>query len=93
MAARASAKRKRASAPVSPSDSPAAARARSAAEQPTDVEVEPPAEGWGTLMQRQREAGNFLDVTLVVAGARKIEAHKNVLAGLSPVLESLCYRY
>eukprot|EP01045_Picozoa_sp_COSAG04_P023040 COSAG04_NODE_2683_length_3741_cov_2.132345_2_plen_600_part_00 len=86
MAARAAAKRKRASAPVSPSDSPAASRARSADEK-MEVEVE---WAWeGTLMKRQREAGNFLDVTLVVAGARKIEAHKCVLAGLSPVLESL----
>ena len=93
-----SAKRKRGSAPVSPpSDGRAARRARgsgggasaaAAAEQeepPTLVDVEG---SWATFMQRQREAGQFLDVTLI-AGGRRIEAHKNVIVGLSPYLEGL----
>ena len=39
-------------------------------------------------MRRQREAGQFIDVTLIVGG-RKIPAHKIVLVGLSPYVEGL----
>ena len=39
-------------------------------------------------MRRQREAGQFIDVTLIVGG-RKIPAHKTVLVGLSPYIEGL----
>ena len=98
MATRASAKRKRGSAPVSPpSDGRAARRARgsgggasaaAAAEQeepPTLIDVEG---SWAEFMRTHREAGKFIDVTLV-AGGRRIEAHKNVITSLSPYLDGL----
>ena len=37
-------------------------------------------------MRHQREAGQFIDVTLIVGG-RKIPAHKIVLVGLSHRVE------
>ena len=43
---------------------------------------------WADFMQSAREEGHFLDVTLLVGG-RKIQAHKNVLIGLSPYLKAL----
>ena len=98
MATRAAAKRKRGSAPVSPpSDGRAARRARgsgggasaaAAAEQeepPTLVDV---GGDWASFMQAAREQGHFLDVTLV-AGERRVEAHKAVLIGASPYLKGL----
>ena len=98
MATRAAAKRKRGSAPVSPpSDGRAARRARgsgggasaaAAAEQeepPTLVDVEGK---WVEPMKAPREAGQFIDITLL-AGGRRIEAHRNVLVGLSPYLYGL----
>jgi hypothetical protein len=39
-------------------------------------------------MRRQREAGQFIDVTLIVGG-RKIPAHKAVLVSFSPYLHGL----
>ena len=99
-ATRGSAKRKRGSAPVSPpSDGWAARRARgsdggaSAAaaagaqheEPPTLVDVEGQ---WAQIMQAPREAGKFIDITLL-AGGRRIEAHRNVLVGISPYLDGL----
>ena len=101
MATRASAKRKRGSAPVSPpSDGRAARRARgggggasaaAAAEQeepPTLVDVESGECGWATALRAPREAGQFIDIALL-AGGRRIEAHKAVLVGLSPYLLGL----
>eukprot|EP01047_Picozoa_sp_COSAG01_P068495 COSAG01_NODE_9914_length_2301_cov_5.022696_1_plen_204_part_10 len=102
MATRASAKRKRGSAPVlPPSDGRLARRARggsgggasaaAAAEQgeepPTLVEVESDVP-WAIAMKTAREAGEFLDVTLVADG-REIEAHKLVITSLSPYLHGL----
>eukprot|EP01046_Picozoa_sp_COSAG06_P061710 COSAG06_NODE_13645_length_1235_cov_4.342430_1_plen_249_part_10 len=56
---------------------------------PTLVPVAPPATcGWCTALQSGRDAGEFIDIKLVV-GDRKIAAHKNVLAGLSPYLRGL----
>ena len=98
MAARASAKRKRGSAPVSPpSDGRAARRARGsgggASAAAAAEQEEPPtlvdAEGkWAEFMVEQREAGEFIDITLI-AGGRRIEAHKNVITSLSPYLHGL----
>jgi hypothetical protein len=39
-------------------------------------------------MRHQREAGQFIDATLIVGG-RKNPAHKIVLVGLSPYIEGL----
>ena len=59
------------------------------ADPPTLVPVAPPPGGdWCRPMRRQREAGQFIDVTLIVGG-RKIPAHKTVLVGLSPYIEGL----
>jgi hypothetical protein len=93
-----SSKRKR---PPAPADSSAkrrttrggggASAAAAAADPPTLlVAVAPPAETgeWAKSMQSGREAGEFLDITLLVGG-RKISAHKNVLAGLSPYIHGL----
>ena len=94
MATRASSKRKRASHPATPAGSPAARRARGGggaaaaaapAEPPTLVDVEGE---WATAMQSTREKRQFLDVTLL-AGQRKIEAHKAVIVSCSPYLEGL----
>ncbi len=92
-----SAKRKRGSAPISPVDSSskrAVTRARTASaasadDPPTLVTVAPPPDGqWCVSMQRTREAGNIIDVTMLVDG-RKIYAHKAVIASLSPYLNGL----
>lgn len=84
---------KRKSRPVSPADSPVQQRLRTgsaaAAAPKTLVTVEPPEDGhWATSMRRGREAGEFIDIVLVVDG-RKIHAHRNVLASLSPYLHGL----
>jgi hypothetical protein len=92
-ASAAGSKRKRRSVPATPADSPAkrrttrdgASAAATVADPPTLVPVEGE---WGTFMRRQREAGQFIDITLIVGG-RKIPAHKNVLVGLSPYIEGL----
>jgi hypothetical protein len=53
------------------------------------VPVAPPAgSSWCLALQRQREAGQFIDITLLIDG-RKIPAHKTVLVGLSPYIEGL----
>jgi kelch-like protein 20 len=53
------------------------------------VPVAPPATcDWCTALRRQREAGQFIDITLLV-GRCKIPAHKTVLVGLSPYIEGL----
>ena len=96
MPPKASSKRKQ-SFPVTPSKRRTCgggAAAAAAAEPATLVAVEPPSDdadasnGWATFMRRTREAGKFLDATLV-AGGRKIEAHKAVLVSLSPYLDGL----
>jgi hypothetical protein len=104
MATCASAKRKRGSAPVlPPSDgrlarralggsgggggASAAAAAEQGKEPPTLVEVESDVP-WAIAMKTAREAGEFLDVTLVADG-REIEAHKLVITSLSPYLHGL----
>ena len=84
------AKRKRSSDPVTPSDSPAKRRAQSehaAAEPPTLVAV-PHDSTWAQSLRAAREAGQFVDVTLLVGG-RKIPVHKAVLVSLSPYLAGL----
>jgi hypothetical protein len=43
---------------------------------------------WATALRQGREEGLFLDVTLVVGGAR-IRAHRNVLAGFSRYFHAL----
>ena len=59
------------------------------ADPPTLVPVAPPADGqWCVSMQRHREAGQLIDITLLVGG-RKIPAHKLVLISHSPYLEGL----
>ena len=98
MATRASAKRKRSSAPVSPptdgqqADVRAVQRARGSGVASAEQE-EPPTlvvvEGeWATFMRAHREHGKFIDVTLI-AGGRRIEAHRNVITSLSPYLDGL----
>eukprot|EP01046_Picozoa_sp_COSAG06_P043259 COSAG06_NODE_5643_length_3344_cov_5.052080_1_plen_507_part_00 len=98
-AAASSSKRKRPSASAAPAESPAkrrtargAGRASAAApvaDPPTLVPVAPPATGeWCKSLQRAREAGQLIDVTLLVGG-RKIAAHKVALIGLSPYIEGL----
>jgi hypothetical protein len=88
-------KRKRPSASATHAESPAKRRTTrgaggaSAAAAPvayprTLVPVAPPATcDWCTALQSGRDAGKFIDITLVVDDC-KIPAHKNVLAGLSP---------
>jgi hypothetical protein len=82
-------KRKRGSDPVSPpNDSPAKRRTQSGgavADPPTLVAVEGE---WASFMQPARDAGEFIDITLLVGG-RKIKAHKNVLVSLSPYIHGL----
>jgi hypothetical protein len=98
-AASSSSKRKRRSVPATPADSPAkrrtargggaSAAAAPVADPPTLVPVAPPATGdWCTSMQRHREAGQLIDITLLVGG-RKIPAHKIALISHSPYLEGL----
>jgi hypothetical protein len=96
-AAASSSKRKRRSAPAKPAEGTvkrrtkrgagggASAAAATVADPPTLVTVEGE---WAKVMRRPREAGQFIDVT-VLAGDRKIPAHKAVLVGLSPYIEGL----
>jgi hypothetical protein len=97
MSAAAGSKRKRPSVPATPADSPAkrrttrdgASAAATVADPPTLVPVAPPADGqWCVSMRRHREAGQFIDITLLVGG-RKIPAHKIALISHSPYLEGL----
>ena len=44
---------------------------------------------WSTAMQRSRDDGKLLDVTLVVSGARRLRAHKLVLVAHSSYLDGL----
>eukprot|EP01044_Picomonas_judraskeda_P014164 COSAG03_NODE_2221_length_2990_cov_1.948807_3_plen_103_part_00 len=89
-------KRKRPSASATHAESPAkrrttrgaggaaSAAAAPVADPPTLVPVAPPATcDWCTALQSGRDAGKFIDITLIVDDC-KIPAHKNVLAGLSP---------
>ena len=98
-AAASSSKRKRPSASASPAESSAKRRSTrgsggasaetTVADPPTLVPVAPPAGGeWCKSLQRPRQAGQFIDITLLVGG-RKIAAHKLVLVGLSPYIEGL----
>jgi hypothetical protein len=97
-AASSSSKRKRRSASAAATaDSPAkrrttrggASAAAPVADPPTLVPVAPPLGGqWCVSLQRQREAGQFIDVTLV-AGERKILTHKLVIVSHSPYIEGL----
>ena len=67
----------------------ASAAAATVADPPTLVPAAPPAgSGWCLAMKSGRDAGEFLDITLLV-GDRKIQAHRNVLAGLSPYIHGL----
>ena len=97
MSSAAGSKRKRPSVPATPADSPAkrrttrdgASAAATVADPPTLVPVAPPVDGhWFVSLRRQREAGQFVDITLLVGG-RKIPAHKNVLVALSSYIEGL----
>jgi hypothetical protein len=99
-AAASSSKRKRPSASATPAESPAkrrstrgaaggASAATTVADPPTLVPVAPPAPGeWSKPMQRHREAGQLIDITLLV-GKCKIPAHKIALISHSPYLEGL----
>eukprot|EP01046_Picozoa_sp_COSAG06_P052217 COSAG06_NODE_8719_length_2089_cov_1.608040_1_plen_331_part_10 len=99
-AAASSSKRKRPSASASSAESPAkrrttrgaaggASAAATVADPPTLVPVAPPVDGhWFVSLRRQREAGQFVDITLLVGG-RKISAHKNALVALSSYIEGL----
>jgi hypothetical protein len=82
-----SSKRKRRSASATPAESPAKRRttrgaggasAAPVADPPTLVPVAPPTGGWCASMHPAREAGQFIDITLLV-GDRKIPAHKVAL--------------
>ena len=64
------------------------ASAAPVADPSTLVPVASPAGGWCASMRPAREAGEFIDITLIV-GDRKIPAHKTVLVGLSPYIEGL----
>jgi hypothetical protein len=67
----------------------ASASAATVADPPTLVPAAPPAgSGWCLAMKSGRDAGEFLDITLLV-GDRQIQAHRNVLAGLSPYIHGL----
>eukprot|EP01046_Picozoa_sp_COSAG06_P020942 COSAG06_NODE_1554_length_9117_cov_3.864050_3_plen_507_part_00 len=98
-AAASSSKRKRPSASAVPAESPAkrrttrgagaSAAAATVADPPTLVPVAPPLGGqWCVSLRSGRDAGKFIDITLIVGGCN-IAAHKNVLAGLSPYLDGL----
>jgi hypothetical protein len=94
-AASSTSKRKRPPASATHAESPAkrrttrgaggaSAAAAPVADPPTLVPVAPPATcDWCTALQSGRDAGKFIDITLIVDDC-KIPAHKNVLAGLSP---------
>jgi hypothetical protein len=92
-----SSKRKRRSSSAAAAESPAkrcstqgpGASVATVDDPPTLVPVAPPATcDWCTALRRQREAGQFIDITLLV-GRCKIPAHKTVLVGLSPYIEGL----
>lgn len=94
MAARA-ASRKRPSAPVeSPGDPPAAQRRRKGpaggTEAPATLVDVAPADGsaWLLALQRPREEGKCLDITLVARG-RAIPAHKVAILAHSPYVDGL----
>jgi hypothetical protein len=96
-AAASSSKRKRPSASAAPAESPAKRRttrgaggaSAAVADPPTLVPVAPPLGGqWCVSLRSGRDAGKFIDITLIVGGCN-IAAHKNVLAGLSPYLDGL----
>jgi hypothetical protein len=96
-AAAAASSRKRRFSSAASAESPAkrrttcggAASAAPVADPPTLVTVAPPAGSqWCVALQRPREAGEFVDITVVV-GDRKIPTHKLVLVGLSPYLHGL----
>ena len=95
-AAASSSKRKRPSASATPADSPAKRRttrggggaSAAATDPPTLVPVAPPKEGWCGSLRRAREAGEFIDITLIVSG-RRIAAHKLVIVSHSPYLHGL----
>jgi hypothetical protein len=98
-AAASSSKRKRPSASAVPAESPAkrrttraagaSAAAATVADPPTLVPVAPPPGGqWCVSMRPAREAGEFIDITLLVGG-RKIPTHKLVLVSHSPYLHGL----
>ncbi len=89
--------RKRRSASAAPAESPAKRRtthvgggasAELVADPPTLLPVAPPAGGWCASMRPAREAGQFIDITLLV-GDRKIPAHKVALVSHSPYLLGL----
>jgi hypothetical protein len=93
-AASSSSKRKRRSASAAGADSPAKRRttrggggasAATVADPPTLVPVEGK---WCEPLRRHREAGQLIDITLLVGG-RKIPAHKIALISHSPYLEGL----
>jgi hypothetical protein len=97
-AAASSSTRKRRSASTTPAESPAkrrttrgagASAAATVADPPTLVPVAPPGgSGWCLALRPAREAGQFIDITLLVGG-RKIAAHKVALVGFSPYLLGL----
>ena len=94
-AAASSSTRKRRSASTTPAESPAkrrttrgagASAAATVADPPTLVPVAPPGgSGWCLALRPAREAGQFIDITLLVGG-RKIAAHKVALVGFSYLL-------
>jgi hypothetical protein len=95
IAAASSSTRKRRSTSSNPAESPAKRRSTrgasvaTVADPPTLVPVAPPATGhWSDAMQRHRQAGQFIDITLLV-GNRKIPAHRIALVSHSPYLEGL----
>lgn len=93
---------RRPSNPGTPTDSPGAETslkrhataggaqdAEAAADPPVVVTVEPPENGhWCLALQTPRDAGEMIDIVLL-AGDRKILAHKVVLIALSPYLHGL----
>jgi hypothetical protein len=88
-AASSSSKRKRPSVSAAGADSPAKRRTTRGSGGASAVATIVSVEGkWCEPLRRQREAGQFIDITLLVGG-RKIPAHKTVLVGLSPYIEGL----
>jgi kelch-like protein 20 len=94
-----SSSRKRRSPPAATAENPAKRRttrgaggasAPPVADPPTLVPVAPPGPRgeWSKALQPAREAGEFIDITLLVSGC-KIPAHKNVLVSHSPYLHGL----
>jgi hypothetical protein len=94
-AASSSSSRKRRSSSAACSESPAKRRttrgggASAAAAPVADPPTLVPVEGeWCKPLRSAREAGEFIDITLLVGG-RQVSAHKLVLVGLSPYLHGL----